>query len=136
MSQLIDRLQTVASALGASDATIGPVEIVSFVKELLQGREIRFETAEPSLLVLADPIRLKEMLVPLLERDPKALSLPPPTICLSAAGGTAEISLETPSPRAFIFVLARAAATSQGGECIQEAKGGRTVVRFRLRCAS
>jgi len=137
MSAAIDQVSALASLQSGKNPTLTGIEIDSWLSSLVDaaaqasGRRTLLRISEPSLRVLGDPARLRELLWLYLGDSPPASEL-----AVTADGEDVFFTLELAQPaRSLPLTLARALAEHQGAEAITPAVGKPTQLRFRLRRA-
>jgi len=137
MSGVIDQLSALAAALSGPKADI-TIDAGSFLRGLVEekakesGHQTRLRVSEPSLRVLGDPARLREMLGLFL-----GPTHPADEVAVTGDAGRVviAITLSDLQPRSLSIALARVMAEHQAGDLVAVVAPKHTLLRFRLRRA-
>jgi K+-sensing histidine kinase KdpD len=138
MSALVGQLSDLGAALSNETASLIAIDLLPFLKSVVQaaaeGAAPALDVSGPSCMALADPVRLRQMIWPLVTPSDKG-SVPARKLEIRADVEVVEIGIECGHPRPLSVALARALAQSQGGELREISKDGVTTLGVRLRRA-
>ncbi len=138
LGALIDQVSALTEALSSpSNVTFVPIDLVPFVRSACaavseNGFESVLRTDEVSLVAIADPVRLRQIV------ELFASGCPDPThrsrpLSIARRGQTAELSVETSgTPGTLNATLARALTEVQAGAFEESSEGGTTRLRVLL----
>jgi hypothetical protein len=138
MGRLLERLSSVATALSGRESTVRAVDLVSLLKEelTLDGLTLRLESPEPSILVLADRIRLLELVRLLFPRETVEGAAPPSRTISITNHEMTELRIAPLATSRFSRALAREIMASLGGACIESTREGVAVLTLTFRRAA
>lgn len=139
MGDLIDRVSALTEALaGSTNVTFVPIDLVPFVKSACaavseQGFESVLRTDEVSLVALAEPVRLRQIVELFASGGLDTTHRSSRPLSIARRGQTAELSVETSgTPGSLSATLARALTEVQGGAFEESSEGGTTRLRVLL----
>lgn len=136
MGALIDQVSALTEALSnSSNVTLAPIDLVPFVKSACaalaqEGLESAFSTDEVSLVAIAEPVRLRQIVELFVSGTLKATPRGSRTMRLARRGPAAEVMIETGGIQGVLSVtLARTLTELQGGTFEESVEGGTTHLR-------
>lgn len=139
MGALIDQVSALAGMLsGPAKISLIPIDLVPFVRSACaavaeNGPESPFREGEDSLIAVADPERLRQIVDLLASNVLNAAPGDSRALGVSRREQTAELRVETTgTPRTLSVSLARALAEVQGGALEESREDGTTVLRVLL----
>jgi K+-sensing histidine kinase KdpD len=137
MGALVGQLSDLATALSDESTAHAAIDLLPFLKSVLEAAASgspALEISGPSCLAIADPVKLRQMIWPLVSPSNKG-SVSARKVEIREEPDSVEIGIECSHPRPLAVALARALAHNQGGEMRETSKDGLTVLSFRLRRA-
>jgi signal transduction histidine kinase len=136
MGALIDQVSALAEMLsGPAKISLVPIDVVPFVRSAWAARaengpDSSFRGDEDSLVAVADPVRLRQIVELLGSNILTAAPRDSRALWVSRRGQMAELRVETPgTPRTLSVTLARALVEIQGGVLEQSREDGATILR-------
>jgi K+-sensing histidine kinase KdpD len=137
MGALVGQLSDLATALSDESTAHAAIDLGPFLKSVLDAAAAgtpALEISGPSCRAIADPVKLRQMIWPLVSPSGKG-SVSARKVEIREEVDSVEIAIECSHPRPLAVALARALAHNQGGELRETSKDGLTVLSFRLRRA-